>query len=378
MCPFLLNISLKYNKNKIKKYCEYKMAFSTYLTESIESDENAEIDLDDFIKKIKSKGLYGYNVFKHITEDELKKIIADDNYFIKKEKGKSKPLAEMVLPPKKEDEEKADDAEDTKLQQNKLSLAVRLGLKKEAQQNQTTDNDKPHIFGKPDNTADNKQQEKPKPLSFADRMRAENERRQAERAEQQKRDQAIRDQKLKQAEEEAHKVDVTFNNKSLSNQNTDDSKLVDKTNDNLDKQLTNAMFKKKIAKVSSDENGYKKVDNASEVDDKEANNNLKKEMDDKFPEEDKNKKLGNSDQPVKKLTNTEYSKRTLLAIADRMDFDVYCKFKKANGQIRTGNFRIGKSDAQVTQKQNTIIVRDLDLDDWRTIPLDRIIQIKPI
>ena len=354
------------------------MVFSTYLTESIESDENAEIDLDDFIKKIKSKGLYGYNVFKHITEDELKKIIADDNYFIKKEKGKSKPLAEMVLPPKKEDEEKADDAEDTKLQQNKLSLAVRLGLKKEAQQNQTTDNDKPHIFGKPDNTSDNKQQEKPKPLSFADRMRAENERRQAERAEQQKRDQAIRDQKLKQAEEEAHKVDVTFNNKSLSNQNTYDSKLVDKTNDNLDKQLTNAMFKKKIAKVSSDENGYKKVDNASEVDDKEANNNLKKEMDDKFPEEDKNKKLGNSDQPVKKLTNTEYSKRTLLAIADRMDFDVYCKFKKANGQIRTGNFRIGKSDAQVTQKQNTIIVRDLDLDDWRTIPLDRIIQIKPI
>ena len=32
---------------------------------------------------------------------KLKKIIADDNYFIKKEKGKSKPLAEMVLPPKK-------------------------------------------------------------------------------------------------------------------------------------------------------------------------------------------------------------------------------------------------------------------------------------
>lgn len=364
------------------------MAFDTYLTESIESEENDEINLEDFIKKIKSKGLYGYNVFKHISEDELKKILDDDEYFANKAKsGGKEPITEMVLPPKKEGEEKSEESEDDKPQQSKLSLAVRLGLKKEASQNQNQDNDKPqqHVFGKDNNnnnsssSSNSTTQEKPKPLSFADRMRAENERRQAERAEQQKRDQEIRDQKMKQAEEEAHKVDVTFNNKSLSNQNNDDSKLVDKTNDNLDKQLTNSMFKKKqAAKVSSDENGYKKVDNLSQVDDKDSNDKLKKEMDSKFPKEDENKKLGNSSQPVKKQTNTEYSKRTLLAIADRMDFDVYCKFKKANGQIRTGNFRIGKSDAQITQKQNTIIVRDLDLDDWRTIPLDRVISIVPI
>ena len=356
-----------------------QMYFDNYLTEAIDSEENNEIELEDFIKKIKSKGLYGYNVFKHITEDELKKILEDDEYFTKKEKGKAAKLAEMTLPPKKEEEESEDTKEEPK--QNKLSLAVRLGLKKE---NPNLDNDKPekHIFGKPNSdssvSSSSNTQEKPKPLSFADRMRAENERRQAERAEQQKRDHEIRDQKLKQAEDEGNKVNVTFADKSMDDQKQQDNKNVDSTNDKLDKQLTNSMFKKQKAETSSDNNGYKKVDNLSQVDDKDSNNNLKKEMDDKFPEEDKNKKLGNSNQVVKKQTNTEYSKRTLLAIADRMDFDVYCKFKKANGQVRTGNFRIGKTDAQITQKQNTIIVRDLDLDDWRTIPLDRIISIKPI
>lgn len=351
------------------------MYFDNYLTESIESDDSNEINLEDFIKKIKSKGLYGYNIFKHISEEELKKILEDDEYFTKKEKGKEAKLSEMVIPPKKEADEESDKEQP---QQNKLSLAVRLGLKKETQ-NQTQDNDKSsdHVFGKPNTTAS--VSEKPKPLSFADRMKAENERRQAERAEQQKRDQEIRDQKLKQAEDEGNKVNVTFADKSMDDQKQQDNKTIDTTNDKLDKQLTNSMFKKKpAAKISTDNNGYKKVDNIAQVDDKNSNNNLKKEMDDKFPEEDKNKKLGNSDQPVKRQTSTEYSKRTLLAIADRMDFDVYCKFKKANGQVRTGNFRIGKTDAQVTQKQDTIIVRDLDLDDWRTIPLNRIISIKPI
>lgn len=360
------------------------MAFDKYLTESVESDDNTEINADDFIKKIKSKGLYGYNVFKHISEEELKKVLDDDDYFNKAKSAPKDAITEMVVPPKNTDDEA--DTEKEVPKQKPLSLAVRLGLKKEAQNSQ--DNDKPHVFGKSSDSSnntssdtkstDNAPTEKPKPLSFADRMRAENERRQQERIEQQKRDQEIRDQKMKAAEEAANKVDVTFNNKSLSNQHVDDSKLNDKTNDNLDKQLTNSMFKKKTAKVTTDDQGYKKVSNQGEVDDKQANANLKKEMDDKFPTESPNKTVGNSNLPVKKQTNTEYSKRTLLAIADRMDFDVYCKFKKANGQIRTGNFRIGKSDAQITQKQNTIIVRDLDLDDWRTIPLDRIIAIKPI
>lgn len=66
-----------------------------------------------------------------------------------------------------------------------------------------------------------------------------------------------------------------------------------------------------------------------------------------------------------------------------MDFTVFCKFRKLNGQLRTGNFKIGKTESQVTQKQNTIIVQDLDLSKqenkvvWRTINLDKIIQIVP-
>lgn len=346
------------------------MTFDNYLAESTETEE---IDVDDFIKQIKSKGLFGYNVFKHITEEELRKIISDDSYFNKEKKTEKKELSEMTLPPKKEEESQEEPTQD------KLSLAVRLGLKKEIQKNsdndKSVDDDNEHIFGKKDTP------QKAPALSFADRMRAEAERRNQDRITQQKKDQELRDQKLKQSEEDAIKFEnPTFANKTMDIQKQDDSKTIDKKNDDIDKQLTNAMFKKEKAKVS-DNNGYKKVDNLSQVDDKESNNNLKKEMDDKFPGKDKESE--NSDKTVSRQTNVEYSKRTLLAISDRMDFDVYAKFRKANGQIRTGNFRIGNSDAQVTEKQTSITVIDNDLTTdpkkpaWRTIPLTRLIEIKP-
>lgn len=349
------------------------MTFDNYLAESAETEE---IDVDDFIKQIKSKGLFGYNVFKHITEEELRKIISDDEYFKKEKKTDKKELSEMTLPPKKETENQENQEEPT---QTKLSLAVRLGLKKEIQK--TTDNDKTntpdkeHIFGKKDTP------QKLPVLSFADRMRAEAERRNQDRIMQQKKDQELRDQKLKQSENEATTFEnPTFANKTMDSQKQVDNKSMDKKNDDIDKQLTNAMFKKETVKVS-DNNGYKKVDNLSQVDDKESNSNLKKEMDDKFPGKDKESE--NSDKTVSKQTNVEYSKRTLLAISDRMDFDVYAKFRKADGQIRTGNFRIGNSDAQVTEKQTSITVIDNDLTTdpkkpaWRTIPLTRLIEIKP-
>ena len=358
-----------------------EMSFINYLVEGDEAG-STEIDLDEYIKTIKSKGLYGYNIFKHISEDELKKILADDNYF-NKSKNNDKKIDESEVKSNEEDT----DSDNKSPVENKLSMAVKLGLKKEMP---NKDNDKPvpHVFGNSSSSSSSPEKaESPKPLSFADRMRAENERRNQERIDRSKREQEMRDQKTRDLEQnnaENEKPPITFGNKEMVKQNSDDSKRNDKINDTNDKNLTSHMFKRDKAIVSTDNAGYKKVDNLGSIDDKESNQNLKKEVDDKFPS---NKVSTNTTtQIVSRQTNSEYSKRTLLAIADRMDFDVFCKFKKANGQIRTGNFRIGKSDSQTTPKKDTIIVTDLDLlkstndqnKSWRTIPLDRIISIVPI
>lgn len=339
------------------------MSFLKYLSESTQQEK---IDLDEFIKKIKSKGLYGYDVFKHIDESELRKILDDDEYFNKmKSSSQANTISEMVLPPNKQN------PQDKEVTQDKLSLAVKLGLTKSKPNTQNPPvkpgNNKPlNVLANP---------EKPVTAqSFADRMKAEYEKRKAEREEQEAKRREIADQRLALAdkERERNQAEPVFANTSMDYKRNNDKKYTDKQNDELDKKLTNAMFAAKRANKKTDSAGYSKVTNSAKVSDKSAEEKLSKAYDKKY----------NSSVP--KRTSNEYSKRTLLAIADRMDFDVYCKFRKADSEIRTGNFRIGKTESQITQKQDTIIVQDLDLSAkekkvvWRTIPLERIIEIKPL
>ena len=367
------------------------MSFECYLSES----KNEEIDLDEFIKKIKAKGLYGFNVFSKINEQELRKIIQDDKYFeerMKKAGLPSKnPLSEMVIRPQNNSNSNTPNTT-----QNKLSLAVRLGLKQEEDkpaqtQQKDVNTDKGDQNKSSLNVLSNKEpvQQKETPLSFADRIKAEYEKRKANREELATKEKELRDERAKEAEKVAvEKEPATFGNKNLDDQKQTDQTTADKKNDELDKKLTNSMFKRTRANTKVDDAGYKKVTNT--VPDVSAENKLKAAMDKRFPKADPEKestqKLGNSDQPVvSRRPINEYSKRTLLAIADRMEFNVYCKFRKVNGEIRTGNFRIGTTESQITQKQDTIIVTDLDIlkqtnkqeESWRTIPLERIIEIKP-
>lgn len=363
------------------------MSFASYLQEST----SEELTVDEFLAKIKKHGLFGYNVFKNIKEDELRKILSDDEYFektMKKSGLDSKEvkddLNEMVLPP---NQKRDDQEEKPQPQQNKLSLAVRMGLKQDPNKDTEENDNTQHKFGQQVNPKKDDVEEKPSQQSFADRMRAEFERRRQEQIE--KAAKVKEEQDAKKAELEANKDQTaapTFNGKSMADQSVQDTKENDKINDTLDKKLTNAMFKKTRAVTKTDDNGYKKVTNLPRTNDRDAEDRLKQELDKRKAAEEKKSiaKLGNSDTPVKKMTNNEYSKRTLMAIADRMKFDVYCKFRKLNGQIRTGNFQIGKTDQQITQKQNTIIVIDLNLTKqenktiFRTINLDKIIEIKPI
>lgn len=350
------------------------MSFYKYLKES-EANKSKDISLDEFIEKIKKEGLYGYDVLQDIDEDELRKIISDDKYFSSKMKsgGGKEEITEMVVRPGSNDTEEKEIPK-----QNNLSLAVRMGLKQDAENNQKSP---------VSNSLSSPQKETPQ--SFSDRLKAEYERRKQEQEDRAAKEKALRDERAKRIENESNidKSKPTFAGKELEKQYVSDDKTEDKVNDDLDKELTDAMFKRRSrANTKVDNSGYKKVTNLGSVNDKAAKEKLEKEIDKKYPTEDKpNQKLGNSQQPIKQSRpNTEYSKRTLLAISDRMDFDVYCKFIKANGQTRTGNFRIGKTTSQITKKQSSIVVVDLDLTKkekktiWRTIPLERIIKIQPL
>ena len=391
------------------------MNFAIYLTES----QDEKISADEFIKSIKEHGLYGYDILKNFeSEDELKSKITDDAYFNKTEqktdqyaddevKDDDKPdkkLSEMVIRNNGKDDQENNDQQQPK--SNSLSLAVRLGLKKQSDgtttsdnnpNNQTTSNNniqqQQHVFGK---TQDNNNS-KPKPQSFADKMREfadQQKRLQQERA---AKEQELRDQRAKEAEQRStdnpfSNEPTTFNGVDKSKQDAQDNKIVNKTLADIEKELSDEMFKKTRAATKVDDHGYKKVTNFSRVSDAEAERKLSREMEKKFPSKDvpNNKKLGNSDQAVEKeehiMSRNEYSKRTLLAVSDKLsgNFNVYCKFRKLNGDIRTGNFRIGETKSQVTQKQSTIIVQDLDLSKkenkvvWRTINLFKILEIKPL
>lgn len=376
------------------------MSFAEYL---VESTDETEVDLDEFVDKIKKNGLYGYDVFKHIKEDELRKILDDDEYFDSKMKKSDdgKDLQEMVIRPGSQNQDK-ENKKEFNPKEKKLSLAMRLGLKKDDSEDEDQENNNKQASTLSGSNAlsnkarqnDQESEEKETPQSFADRMRADIERRRQEREERIAKEKEVRDTRAKEAEDEAKQrmAPLSFNGKDMSNQEEKDDKTEDKRNDDLDKELTNHMFKRTRTSTSTDEKGYKKVRNIGNLGDVQASKNLQKAMDKKFPKEEQEKddaenkeyqKDGHVTKPVRKKTNTEYSKRTLLAIADRMDFTVFCKFRKLDGSVRTGNFQIGKTESQVTQKQNTIICVDLDLSKqenktvWRTINLDRIIQIIP-
>lgn len=365
------------------------MNFSVYLCES----KDEKISVDDFIESIKEKGLYGYDVLKHFTEDELRSKITDDNYYNSNEttndsKDDKSKIEEMVLRGKPTE----DDAETPKA--TELSLAVRLGLKKNLAKEQPTNTSSnlntKFTFDK------NKEVEEKKPQTFADKMRDFAEQKRKEQLERQQKDKELRDQRAKEADDASKKDDapeLTFNGKSQTKQKEEDQKDVDKKLADIEKELEKEMFKKTRASTKVDSDGYKSVNNLSRISDAEAEKKLSKEMDKKFPSQDipdaKKPKLGNSNQTVEKeahvMARNEYSKRTLLAISDKLkNFDVYCKYRKLNGDIRTGNFRIGETKSQVTKKESTIIVQDLDLSKkenkvvWRTINLFKILEIKPL
>ena len=355
------------------------MIFADYLNES----STEEMTVDEFIEKIKKDGLFGHDIFKNISEEELRKVLEDDEYFskIKSEVDKKETISEMVIRP---GQKTAQEEMKETPQQNKLSLAVRLGLKKEETEK------KPNSPLQSNSTTSTDTAQKETPQSFSDRLKAEYERRKQEQADKAEAEKQIRDERLNRAEEETKKrEEVTFQNTPMSKQAETDDKTEDKINDKNDKALTGSMFKRSRANTVVTD-GYKKVTNVSSISDKAKEELLQKEMDKKFPSADKEvdpkKTIGNSSVPVpaKRQTSTEYSKRTLLAVADRMDFDVYCKFRKLNGSIRTGNFRIGKTDSQVTSKTDTIVCQDLDLSKqekkvvWRTINLNQIIKISPL
>lgn len=266
------------------------MKFDEYLelNEDIKSKYN-KMSADEFINKIKSEGLFGFDVLKKIPEEELRKILDKENESNLKE-----------------------------------SLADQLGLKK-------------------------------KTLSWKDRLAVEKEKYSE-----------YKSNRSPQNREQQH-----FNGTKLSDHLKDDEKHTD-----IETKLHNAMNNKKPEIRSTNNSGYSRLSNPDNKKTETLKSKLEREANtpDKKPVQKQNVQL---------QSKTEYSKRTLLAIADRMDFKVFCKFRKADGQIRTGNFQIGNSDAQRTAKQDTIIVIDLDQSkkdkpEWRTIPLNRIISIKPI
>lgn len=387
------------------------MNFALYLTEA----QDEKISVDDFIKSIKEKGLYGYDVMKNFkSEDELREKLVDDNYFNSKEKKSD---------PHKNDEVNDDDKKITEMvirnngnttnnqpntQNSKLSLAVRLGLKQQVDQTNTQDqnNQTPmqqHVFGTNTQNQNNQQtqdqnqtQQKPVQQSFADKMRAFADQKKREQQELADKEKELRDQRAKEAEQRSdtntfNSEPTTFNGVSKDKQDAQDNKLVNKSLADIEKELNDEMFKKTRAATKVNDQGYKSVSNFSRVSDAKAEQNLAKEMSKKFPSKDatSNQKLGNSNQTVEKeehiMSRNEYSKRTLLALAAKIpDFSIYCKYRKLNGDIRTGQFTLLGAESQVTNKQDTLVVIDQDLSKkenkkvYRTINLFKILEIKPL
>lgn len=370
------------------------MKFELYLTEA----KSDELSVDEFIESIKKDGLYGYDVLKHFnSEEDLRNTLTDDNYFNSntnkdgteiQDEDSEKKLSEMVV------RKNGKTVNDVNTKDDTLSLAVRLGLKNKINNGNKTkeEEEKPFIIGKPN-------QEKPKPQSFADKMREFAEQKRKEQQERAEKEKALRDQRAREAEERNKKSDedkpeITFNGQSQYKRLQQDDKIVDKKLADIEKELEKEMFKRTRASTKVDDQGYKSVKNLSRISDAEAEKKLAREMAKKFPSKEeiakKKARLGNSDQAVEKeehiMSRNEYSKRTLCAIADKNpNFKIYCKYRKLNGDIRTGHFTLIGTKSQVTwRKLDTIVAIDDDLSKkenktvYRTINLFKILEIKPL
>lgn len=363
------------------------MSFTTFLNESFEG--NKKVDVDEYIKMIKSKGLFGYNVFKNIKEEDLKKIISNDSYF--KEKMKSDDSS-SDKDSNSNEEDKKKDLKESYIIEGAYSQSLADRLKLSNRQNKSNDSTSNDNGGKEESTPLRRT-----PLanamqsSLADRLKAQ-------RLQQQQDATKKRQQERLDLEKRLHQNDKpspTFGNNSVDNQREQDQK----NNTSLNSRLSNAtinggdkrsatatnepqekdkgslkdrLFKR--ASTSTDDSGYKKVNNLKDVDDSSYEKKLQGSAN------------RNAQQQKQRLPVNEYSKRTLCAIGDRMDnFNIYCKFrKKTDGQIRTGEFKILPTTSQITNKQDTIVVQDLDLSKkekkvvYRSLNLSAIYEMKPL
>lgn len=368
------------------------MSFTTFLNESFEG--NKKVDVDEYIKMIKSKGLFGYNVFKNIKEEDLKKIISNDSYF--KEKMKSDDSSSDKDGDSNEDDDKKKDLKENYIIEGAYSqsLADRLKLSNRQKQNKSNNNT--------NDDDGSKDQSSTMPLrksplanamqsTLADRLKAQ-------RLQQQQDATKKRQQERLDLEKRLHQNDKpspTFGNNSVDNQREQDQKNNTSLNSRLSNATTNGGDKRsatptnepqekdkgslkdrlfKRASTSTDDSGYKKVNNLKDVDDSAYEKKLQGSAN------------RNAQQQKQRLPVNEYSKRTLCAIGDRMDnFNIYCKFrKKTDGQIRTGEFKILPTTSQITNKQDTIVVQDLDLSKkekkvvYRSLNLSAIYEMKPL
>lgn len=334
--------------------------FETYLNESL--DSNKEVDVDEYIKLLKQKGLFGYNVFKNISEEELKKVISDDDYF------KSKMKSSDITTKDKEDLKESYIFEGAYSQ----SLADRLKLG-----NSKTNSNQPKTLPKKSTLANS--------ISLADRLKAQRLQQQQDRIDKAKKAREELDNRLHGG---SSNNASTFKNISMDDRQKEDDKnknsfqqklnLKNSNGSNQPSQqkekptLKDRLFKR--ANTQKDDNGYKRVNNPDDISDKSSEQKLQGRMN----------TVGR--EAKKRLPINEYSKRTLCAIGDRMsNFVVFCKFrKKTNKQIRTGNFKILPTTSQITNKQDTIVVQDMDLSKkenkvvYRSINLVGILQMKPL
>lgn len=317
-----------------------------------------KMDVDDFLDDIEKNGLFGYNVFNDdISRDDLRNELLKGVDLSKYQKSINESyLYESEVSP----------------------LAVRLGLRKmeelkvKGKTNNTQSNTKPSNSSQ-STTVNNGEQkvDDNAPQSYKDRIEQEKERRELARLQ--------REEKKRQLEiDRQNRLNkTTFKGKEENN--VSDDRTTDKVNQRLAKQL-GLKYEPKVKPV-------KRVPKKDETE--KSIGDLEKELADYMKTSakkdndilDVERKLANKMRDIKPFNRLEYSKKTLLAIADRMDFVVYCKFVKKNGEKRTGKFKIVGTKSQITPKLDSIVVKDISLPEpknWRTIPLDRILEIKPI
>ena len=318
-----------------------------------------KMDVDDFLDDIEKNGLFGYNVFNDISRDDLRNELLKGVDLSKYQKSINESyLYETEVSP----------------------LAVRLGLRKmeelkvKGKTNNAQSNAKPSNSSQSTNVNNGEQKvDDNAPQSYKDRIEQEKE---------------IRELARLQREEKKRQLEIDRQNRLNKNtfkgkeeNNVSDDRTTDKVNQRLAKQL-GLKYEPKVKPVKR---VPKKAETEKSIGDLEKEltdymkTSAKKDNDNDIL--DVERKLANKMRDIKPFNRLEYSKKTLLAIADRMDFVVYCKFIKKTGEKRTGKFKIAGTKSQITPKLDTIICTDLSLPppkNWRTIPLDRILEIKPI